>query len=54
LWDFNVFIVLCVAGSVKMRYPALKFRGQILYSRTSMVVEKAARELLQSLKVKKG
>ncbi|XP_052302740.1 3'-5' exonuclease-like isoform X2 [Populus trichocarpa] len=37
-----------------MRYPALKFRGQILYSRTSMEVEKAARELLQSLKVKKG
>ncbi|KAL9367265.1 hypothetical protein Peur_038464 [Populus x canadensis] len=37
-----------------MRYPALKFRGQILYSRTSMEVEKAAKELLQSLKVKKG
>ncbi|KAI5604380.1 hypothetical protein BDE02_01G284800 [Populus trichocarpa] len=37
-----------------MRYSALKFRGQILYSRTSMEVEKAARELLQSLKVKKG
>ncbi|KAJ6965357.1 hypothetical protein NC652_003288 [Populus alba x Populus x berolinensis] len=54
LWDFNLFIVLCVAGSVKMRYPALKFRGQILHIRTSMEVEEAARELLQSLKAKKG
>ncbi|KAG5226729.1 Werner Syndrome exonuclease [Salix suchowensis] len=40
-------------GNVKMRYPAMKFGGQILYSRTSIDVEKAARELLQSLEAKK-
>ena len=36
-----------------MRYPAMKFGGQILYSRTSIEVEKAARELLQSLEAEK-
>ncbi|KAF9663494.1 hypothetical protein SADUNF_Sadunf17G0056300 [Salix dunnii] len=41
-------------GNVKMRYPAMKFGGQILYSKTSIEVEKAARELLQSLEAKKG
>ncbi|CAK7328403.1 unnamed protein product [Dovyalis caffra] len=41
-------------GSVKMRYPAMKFGGQILYSRTAIEVEKAAGELLQSLKAEKG
>ncbi|KAB5516194.1 hypothetical protein DKX38_026842 [Salix brachista] len=41
-------------GNVKMRYSAMKFGGQILYSRTSIDVEKAARELLQSLEAKKG
>ncbi|KAJ6959552.1 Werner Syndrome-like exonuclease [Populus alba x Populus x berolinensis] len=40
-------------GNVKMRYPAMKFGGQILYSRTSIEVEKAARELLQSLEAEK-
>ena len=42
------------AGNVKMRYPAMKFGGQIFYSKTSIEVEKAARELLQSLEAKKG
>ncbi|KAH7573003.1 hypothetical protein ACOSP7_006404 [Xanthoceras sorbifolium] len=37
----------------KMKYPAMRFGGQILYSRTSMEVEKAAVELLQILKAKK-
>lgn len=43
-----------VAASVRMRYPAMKFGGRILYSRTKMEVEKAASELLQSFKAKKG
>ncbi|KAK4856235.1 hypothetical protein QYF36_015507 [Acer negundo] len=38
----------------KMKYPAMRFGGQILYSRTSMEVEKAAAELLQILEAKKG
>ncbi|KAK0606928.1 hypothetical protein LWI29_006403 [Acer saccharum] len=38
----------------KMKYPAMRFGGQILYSRTSMEVEKAAAELLEILEAKKG
>ncbi|KAK6266079.1 hypothetical protein QUC31_016916 [Theobroma cacao] len=37
----------------KSRYPALRFGGQILYSRTRSEVEKAAMELLKTLKIKK-
>ncbi|KAJ6691219.1 POLYNUCLEOTIDYL TRANSFERASE RIBONUCLEASE H-LIKE SUPERFAMILY PROTEIN-RELATED, partial [Salix koriyanagi] len=49
----NLFSLSPCQGNVKMRYPAMKFGGQILYSRTSIDVEKAARELLQSLEAKK-
>ncbi|KAG8658400.1 Werner Syndrome-like exonuclease [Manihot esculenta] len=41
-------------ANTKVRYPALKFGGHIIYSRTPMEVEKAARELLQSLEAKQG
>ncbi|TXG72645.1 hypothetical protein EZV62_001224 [Acer yangbiense] len=44
----------CQAANPKMKYPAMRFGGQILYSRTSMEVEKAAAELLQILEAKKG
>ncbi|XP_055960868.1 3'-5' exonuclease isoform X2 [Mercurialis annua] len=40
----------CRTGDyVKMRYPAMKFGGKILYSRTPADVDKAARELLKSV-----
>ncbi|KAK3187972.1 hypothetical protein Dsin_027533 [Dipteronia sinensis] len=41
-------------ANTKMKFPAMRFGGQILYSRTSMEVEKAAAELLQILEAKKG
>ncbi|KAF2299976.1 hypothetical protein GH714_006518 [Hevea brasiliensis] len=41
-------------ANIKTRYPTLKFGGHILYSRTPVEVEKAARELLQSLEAKQG
>ncbi|CAN1334263.1 3'-5' exonuclease [Linum perenne] len=37
-----------------MRYPVINFGGRISYSRTSMEVEMAARELLRSLEAKRG
>ncbi|KAJ8774367.1 hypothetical protein K2173_011616 [Erythroxylum novogranatense] len=37
-----------------MRYPALKFGGRIVYSRTKMEVENAAREVLRSFDVGQG
>ncbi|CAN1334269.1 3'-5' exonuclease [Linum perenne] len=37
----------------KMRYPVINFGGRISYSRTSMEVEMAARELLRSLEAKR-
>ncbi|GMI70504.1 Werner syndrome-like exonuclease [Hibiscus trionum] len=37
----------------KLRYPPLRFGGQILYSSTEAEVEKAAMELLEALEIKK-
>ncbi|OMO96604.1 hypothetical protein CCACVL1_04866 [Corchorus capsularis] len=37
----------------KLRYPPLRFGGEILYSRTTDEVEKAARQLLKILEIKK-
>lgn len=42
-----------MAANLRMKYHPLSFGGQILYSRTSAEVEKAAVELLQFLEVKK-
>ncbi|CAN0875263.1 3'-5' exonuclease [Linum grandiflorum] len=44
----------CQGAATKMRYPALNFGGRISYSRTSMEVEKDARELLRSIEAKRG
>ncbi|XP_065862743.1 3'-5' exonuclease isoform X2 [Euphorbia lathyris] len=41
-------------ANIKMKYPAFKFGGRILYSRTPAEVENAARELLHSFKSKRG
>lgn len=38
----------------RMRYPAMKFGGQITYSRTAVEVEKAAMEVLKTLEAKKN
>ncbi|KAJ8774368.1 hypothetical protein K2173_011617 [Erythroxylum novogranatense] len=40
--------------NVKMRYPALKFVGRIVYSRTQMEVENTAREILRSFEAREG
>ncbi|KAJ0034602.1 hypothetical protein Pint_25510 [Pistacia integerrima] len=40
-------------ANLRMKYQTLSFGGQILYSRTSVEVEKAAVELLQVLEAKK-
>lgn len=49
----NPLLSPCQAVNVRMRYPALKFGGSILYSRTAMEVEKAAEELLKNLEAGK-
>lgn len=44
--------VICVSATMKMRYPAMSFKGHIVYSRTFLEVEKAADELLKFLETK--
>lgn len=39
----------CQGSSLRLKYPAMRFGGQILYSRTSTDVEKAAMELRRVL-----
>ncbi|CAI0437694.1 unnamed protein product [Linum tenue] len=51
---FTPFPLSPCKADVKMRYPAIKFGGRISYTRTSVEVEKAARELLRSLEAKRG
>ncbi|KAI3951306.1 hypothetical protein MKW92_022131 [Papaver armeniacum] len=41
------------AVSHKVEYPEMKFRGRIVYSKTVSEVEKAAKELLEIIEVKK-
>ncbi|KAJ4846047.1 hypothetical protein Tsubulata_002564 [Turnera subulata] len=49
----STFTLSPCEASVKMRFPALKFTGQIFYSRTVWEVEKAAKELLRELEAKR-
>lgn len=41
------------AANLKMTYPAMKFGGQIIYSRTPVEVEKAAMKLLKTIEARK-
>jgi len=45
---FSIIFIFC-AGYSRMRLPAIKFSGRIMYSRTFDSVQKAAAELLQAL-----
>lgn len=47
------FVLFYEAVNEKTRYPALKFGGRIVYSRTATEVEKAAEELLKNLEAEK-
>ncbi|KAF5733156.1 Werner Syndrome-like exonuclease [Tripterygium wilfordii] len=49
----NVFSLSPCQANLRMRYPEMRFGGQILYSRTEIEAEKAAVELLRSLEAKK-
>ncbi|KAE8076340.1 hypothetical protein FH972_014998 [Carpinus fangiana] len=49
----NPLLSPCQAANERTRYPALKFRGRIVYSRTATEVEKAAEELLKNLEAEK-
>ncbi|KAH0992561.1 hypothetical protein GBA52_004044 [Prunus armeniaca] len=40
------------AANIRMRYPVMKFGGQITYSRTAVQVEKAAMEVLKIIEAK--
>ncbi|KAB1213580.1 Werner Syndrome-like exonuclease [Morella rubra] len=40
-------------ANMSMRYPVMRFGGRILYSRTAIEVDKAAKELLQNLEAGK-
>ncbi|PRQ38410.1 putative DNA helicase [Rosa chinensis] len=40
------------AANIRMRYPVLKFGGRVTYSRTAVEVEKAAMEILKTVKAK--
>nr|XP_011462822.1 PREDICTED: Werner Syndrome-like exonuclease isoform X1 [Fragaria vesca subsp. vesca] len=42
------------AANTRMRYPVLKFGGQITYSRTTVEVEKAAMDILKTVKAKQN
>ncbi|KAG6667666.1 hypothetical protein I3843_01G107800 [Carya illinoinensis] len=48
----NPLLSPCQANT-RMRYPVMKFGGRILYSQTSIEVEKAAKELLKNLELEK-
>ncbi|XP_018844066.1 Werner Syndrome-like exonuclease isoform X1 [Juglans regia] len=48
----NPLLSPCQANT-GMRYPVMKFGGRILYSQTSIEVEKAAKELLKNLELEK-
>ncbi|OMO88545.1 hypothetical protein COLO4_20229 [Corchorus olitorius] len=47
------FSLSCCRADSKLRYPPLRFGGEILYSRTTDEVEKAAGQLLKILEMKK-
>ncbi|KAG6731127.1 hypothetical protein I3842_01G114800 [Carya illinoinensis] len=47
------FYPLVRVANTRMRYPVMKFGGRILYSQTSIEVEKAAKELLKNLELEK-
>ncbi|XP_059447969.1 3'-5' exonuclease isoform X2 [Corylus avellana] len=49
----NPLLSSCQAVNERTRYPALKFGGRIVYSRTATEVEKAAEELLKNLEAQK-
>ncbi|KAH7521620.1 hypothetical protein FEM48_Zijuj07G0052400 [Ziziphus jujuba var. spinosa] len=42
----------CRAANLRMRYPVMKFGGQITYSRTAVEVEAAATEILKTVEAK--
>ncbi|CAL2227643.1 unnamed protein product [Prunus armeniaca] len=42
----------CRQANIRMRYPVMKFGGQITYSRTAVQVEKAAMEVLKIIEAK--
>lgn len=44
--------MILISDSTKMRYPAMTFKGHIVYSRTFSEVEKAADELLKFVETK--
>jgi len=48
---FSIIFLSC-AGYSRMRFPAIKFSGRIMYSRTFDSVQKAVAKLLQALDVK--
>lgn len=44
--------MISVSDTTKMRYPAMAFKGRIVYSRTLSEVEKATDELLKFVETK--
>ncbi|KAK9901443.1 hypothetical protein M0R45_002127 [Rubus argutus] len=50
----NAFALSPCRQDTRMRYPAMKFGGQITYSRTAVEVEKAAMEIIKTVKAKKS
>lgn len=51
---YECYSLLCSeAANMSMRYPVMRFGGRILYSRTAIEVDKAAKELLQNLEAGK-
>ncbi|XP_058181002.1 3'-5' exonuclease [Rhododendron vialii] len=50
---FNPYHHPSYPAKLEMRYPAMAFKGQVLYSRTVAEVEKAAKELLKIVETRK-
>ncbi|CAH1426161.1 unnamed protein product [Lactuca virosa] len=46
-------LILCLLDNIKTRYPAMGFKGHIVYSRTFPGVEKVADELLKFVELNK-
>lgn len=53
-YNVVIFILFNLGANMRLKYPAMRFGGQILYSRTSTEVEMAAIELRRILEANKS
>ena len=51
---FHFWSLSLEAASSKIRYPVMKFCGQITYSKTAVEVERSALEFLKSVEAKRS